>query len=158
MEREKAFGRENISIINIEASLNINEGLDVACFAENVKFTCVWQQPDNIKFINQIMNQINIFHDNDYGDCTPSNITALLSASFPSSDTLGLTEDAGENITSTFVASTPISTIKSDSDQATKFIKRKTNEILLSAFKNTSPIVYTSRNRNLYTKKKLHLS
>lgn len=149
---------------------NANADTSIECFADNVKFTCVWQQPEvNMHIINQIMNQINIFNDNDYGDCTPSNITALISSSFPSSVTLEGFND-GDNVecdekkedmemASTFVASTPISTIKM-SDEARSINENSANDDkqqLLNAFNDTSPILFQSRQRSLYTRKKLHM-
>jgi len=148
-----------------------NEQKSIECFADNVQFTCVWKQPEvNMHVINQIMNQMNIFDDNEYGDCTLSNITALISSSFPSSSTLEQIND-GDNVDCEvkdneilkFVASTPISTIKT-----TDVMKPQIQDILdlsddskqqmlLFAFNHTSPIVFTSRHRTLYTKKKLHL-
>lgn len=145
----------------------------IECFADNLKFACVWQQPEvDMHIINQIMNQINCFNDNDYGDCTPSNITALISTSFPSSVTLEGFND-GDNVAecddeknneiwSTFVASTPISTIKTtDVMKSIKDMPDCSNDdkqqSLLLAFNHTSPILFHSRHRSMYTKRKLHM-
>lgn len=152
---------------------NINNNLErsIECFADNVKFACVWQQPEvNMHIINQVLNQLTIFNDNSYGDYTTTNISALLSASFPSceafdGDENNADESESKNVTVTsFEASTPISTIKNSyrecngdaSDEAKDFETR--TQMLLLAFNNTSPIVFTSRNRALYTKKRLQLS
>lgn len=148
-----------------------NEQKSIECFADNVKFTCIWKQPEvNMHIINQIMNQINIYNDNEYGDCTPSNITALISSSFPSSSTLEEIND-GDNVDCEaknneilkFVASTPISTIKTVdvmkplNDGMHDISDESKKQMLLFAFNHTSPIVFSSRNRTLYTKKKLHM-
>lgn len=195
MDRVKNFGREDITMsfgqsfdpntdLNDDSQNNNNnnksnigngEQRSIECFADNVKFKCVWQQPEvNMHIINQIMNQMNIFNDNEYGDCTPSNITALISASFPSCETLEGFND-GDNVDcdkndseiSTFVASTPISTIRT-ADVMNVVNEKDTVDItnddkqhkvqLLNAFNDTSPILFQSRHRTMYTKRKLHMN
>lgn len=183
MEKAQCLGRDNITI-NIEASFEVNfengdvEQKSIECFADNVKLTCVWQQPEvNMHIINQIMNQINMFHDNSFGDCTPSNLTALISASFPSMSLNELSDDdnddgnnnhpndvgdadlIGFNNITTFVASTPISTIKTSNENAKNDNndKQHQRQLLSLAFNNTSPILFQSRQRTLYTKRRLHL-
>ncbi|CAG9797803.1 unnamed protein product [Chironomus riparius] len=167
------FGSSLITIpkINGNNSNTSNEQTSIECFADNVKFTCIWKQPEvNMHIINQIMNQINIYNDNEYGDCTPSNITALISSSFPSSSTLEEIND-GDNVDCdvkdneilNFVASTPIPTIKTidkmkpQNEGMLDISNDSKNQMLLFAFNHTSPIVFSSRHRTMYTKKKLHL-
>jgi hypothetical protein len=158
-----------------------SEQESIECFADNVKFTCVWQRPEvNMHIINQIMNQINVYHDNDYDDCTPSNITALISASFSSAEILNELSDGisiavaavndddndddgykhGEvsDITASFVASTPISTIKTSGEMIALNDDKNGRQMLSLAFRDTSPILIASRQRIMYTKRRLHLS
>jgi hypothetical protein len=158
MEKINSNKNESIVInINIE-TLNENDDKDIECFADNIKMTCVWDQPQiNLHFINQVMNQINIYNDNEFGDCTPSNLSELLSASFPSCDVIDELDDDGSDIITTFVASTPISVLKSN-EQTILSHEDVTKEALLNAFKDTSPIVFQSRHRALFTKKRLELS
>jgi hypothetical protein len=174
--------------INFEASFAKfeNETADIVTeqksaefLADSIKFACVWQRPEvNMHIINQIINQMNVFHDNEYGDCTPSNITALISASFPSTEIFNelsaaiCDDEDGNNdkisdgkkhadisdITATFVASTPVSTIKTSRDI---FALKDTNndkQMLLLALKDTSPIFLSSRPKTLFSRRRLHLS
>lgn len=166
---EVAF--ENFAI-EVSTNNNNNNNLEksIECFADNLKFACVWQQPEvNMHIINQVLNQLNIFNDNSYSDCTPTNISELLSASFPSceafeSDENNEDESQSKDMTVTsFEASTPVSTIKKsnkeingEGDERKEFENRR--QMLLVAFNNMSPIVFTSRNRAMYTKKRLHLN
>lgn len=163
MESLKAI--ENFPIEVSKNDINLDT---IECFADNIRFTCVWQQPEvNMHIINQVLNQLNIFNDYSYGDCTPTQISALISASFPSCEAFDEENNANElqsgNMTATsFEASTPISNVKKSSEGDDKacdgdeFENRA--QMLLLAFNNTSPIVFTSRNRALYTKKRLQLS
>ncbi|KAG5676000.1 hypothetical protein PVAND_005855 [Polypedilum vanderplanki] len=192
---EQQMIEREISAINFDTSFgneiskNVKNEESIECYADNVKFACVWQRPEvNVHIINQIINQINVFNDNEYGDCTPSNITALISASFPSiensdelnDDAAAADDDNDKNnnnnkddvkknlngemsdITAAFVASTPISTIKTSGDVIALNDDNNDKQMLLLAFNDMSPILFTTtgnRQRNFYRqKRRLHLS
>lgn len=106
---------ENISS-NLQRSykleqMDCGEEESFECFADNLSFRCIWQQPDlDMNIINQFMEEINIYDSNEHGDYTPD-VLALLSSSFPSetfSEVLPMDiEEKPNDIT--FVSSTPIS-------------------------------------------------
>lgn len=143
----------------------------IECFADNVKFECVWQQPEiNMHIINQFLNQLNVFNDYSHDDCTPTNITALLSASFPSCE-VAEEEDEKEDgededlPIAGFEASTPIvkKSEKNVQENVAVIEDEKKNfemnaEMILMAFNNTSPILFTSRNRGMFKKRRLQMN
>lgn len=159
---------ENIAL-NTEKSINDskneNNEKSIECFADNVKFTCVWQQPEvNMHIINQVLNQINIYNDNSYSDCTPTNISELISASFPSCENFEEAPDIERNAKNNYMltgfeASTPISTIKNSQRIVDNNVpeKEKNEQIVWLAFNNMSPIMYSSRDRALFTKRRLYV-
>lgn len=158
--------------MNLENSFNNGNNIkkSIECFADNIKLTCVWQQPEvNMHIINQVLNQINIYDDNSYDDRTPTNISDLISASFPSSANFG--EEDMNNVSFSknkidsmlgFEASTPISDKSSQKIHAEILSKEEDfalkAKMLILAFQNTSPIMMTSRQRLLYTKKRLEMN
>ena len=162
---------ENI-VLNTEKSINDsnkeneNNEKSIECFADNVKFTCVWQQPEvNMHIINQVLNQINIYNDNSYSDCTPTNISELISASFPSSENFEETPDIERNAKNNymltgFIASTPISTNKNSQSIVDNNVpeEEKKDKFVWLAFKNLSPIMFSSRHRALFTKRRLYVN
>lgn len=152
------------SALNIENSFNGNNSNEnneksIECFADNVKFTCVWQQPEvNMHIINQVMNQINIYNDNSYSDCTPTNISELISASFPSCESFDEEPDIEKNaknnvMLSGFEASTP----KNSQRIVNKNVNEddKNEQVVWLGFNQMSPIMFSSRHRAFYTKRRL---
>lgn len=131
---------------SIRAKQNENKAASIECHADELKFKCVWQQPvASIQTINQFMEQINIYDDtNEFGDQTPSNLTALLSSSFPSGvgDDEKSNEDEDQlNFSVFFAASTPCVKLANERQSTT----RKRDRQVIKDFNDTSPVLYSSR-------------
>ncbi len=118
-----------------------------------------------------IWHQQRTSDDSSFGDCTSENISSLLSASFPSIQSGDIDEEnkskvEDENVTGiTFKASTPIKRTKnseegnnSDTDDDEDENKEKEKQAFLFEFNSMSPIVFTSRNRNMHVRKKLRIN
>jgi hypothetical protein len=152
-------------VFQIETSLGEE---NIECFADNVEFACVWRQPEvNMHIINQFLNQLNVFNDFSYDDCTPTSLTALLSASFPSCEVAD--EDEQEEAKDEdlpiagFEASTPIvkKTVNISRENVMKNEEKNFEmkaEMILMTFNNTSPILFTSRNRGMFKKRRLQMN
>lgn len=158
---------ENNAMNSLNGSSNENNEKSIECFADNVKFTCVWQQPEvNMHIINQVLNQINIYNDNSYSDCTPTNISELISASFPSCENFEEAPDIARNAKNNdmltgFIASTPISTTKNSqqtADENGSDESKNEQQIVWLAFNSMSPVMFSSRHRALFTKRRLYLN
>lgn len=129
---------------DLSMELEEREFQSVSFYADELKFTCVWRQPtEELQMINQIMNNLNINDENEFGDQTPSNILDLLSSSFPGIDdaqTESFEPDVSnaenvESIVSSFEASTPNAKRTSKSSSAKEKLE----------FDDTSPILFSPR-------------
>lgn len=126
--------------------MDVAEVESFECFVENLSFKCVWQQPDeNLQIINQFMEEININDTNEYGDCSPSDISALLSSSFPSGPADAIEEHSNDlslaSTLLTIISSTPIA--------------RGPNALyIFKLFGDTSPIMCPRRRDKLYRTEK----
>lgn len=131
----------------------------VECIADKLEFECVWLHPEvDMHLVNQFMNQINVFDDNEYGDNTPSNISELLSASFPSGGIVdvSMNEDEDQINLST---STPQQKDLSDPNcSATKIRQKKKRSFHSEFIIDASPILFTSRNRQVFMRRRCRLS
>lgn len=162
MQRSKAFGRENISdklpkSFEDEAVAvddNKSKTTSIECSIDNMAYHCVWQQPEvNMQLINEFMNGVNVDCGREYGHCTPSNMTELMTAisgSFPSGSTDEMNSDdaISYNEPST---STPIVKTSSNEENA----EPKMN---FSDFQDTSPIMFTSRQRQVFKMRRIRLN
>lgn len=144
-----------------ESSEN-DEPKSIECIADNIEFKCVWKKKEvNMQLVNQFMNQVNIYDDNEYGDQTPSNILALLSSSFPSGtasekDMQVDVDNENDYGSFLFVSSTP----KKDLSQIDcSSAKQRNDALAFEEFNKASPIYSPmKRNKNILTRKRLQYS
>lgn len=163
MERAKSFGRENVSA-NLPESFSLDLNLvddeqkeDVKCFADKFKFQCVWQEPKpSVELINQIMNNLNIQHENEDGDQTPSNLSALLSASFKSGVFDKWLSDEDIDVEIEVPTSTPHAKDRNEANSSS--VKADEKKLNFKDFNDASPILFTSRYRQVFMKRRCRLS
>lgn len=122
--------------------------------ADQLDFKVVWQQSGvDMMMVNEFMNQLDIYDENDQ---TPSNISALLSSSFPSgvSDQDKMEVDVkSERTAPQFLSSTPYS--KDTMEDAC----RSFDITAFEEFNKASPIFNPPTRRTIVlTKKRLHYS
>jgi hypothetical protein len=157
MDRATSFDCENISG-NLPSGFkresngsNNDRQKSIECIADNLVFKCVWQKPEvNMHLVNQFMNQLNIYNDNEeYEDQTPSNISALLSSSFPSGvvseKNMDVEEDIEQNVPQ-FISSTPYAKDSSKIDCSSA--KQRSDTLAFQEFNKVSPILSPHRRKN----------
>lgn len=161
MERANSFGREDIST-DLPSSFNI-ESIEVMeskpdsieCIADKFAFKCVWQQPELKVMINQFMNQLS--EEDDFGDKSPniSDLLSAISAPFPS----GAIEDISID-EAAYHKEVPTSTPqqKTEHEMNSSNATRRNDKMDFHEFNDASPILFTSRNRQVFMKRRCRLS
>lgn len=168
MDRVTSFNCKNISNnlpLKLKAESNgndndNNEPKHIECIADKLEFKCVWQKPEvDMQLVNQFMNQLNIYNDNEYDDQTPSNLSALLSSSFPSGVVSEKDMDVDEDIeyfVPQFISSTPY---PKDSSKIECSSAKQKSDLEFQEFNKVSPIYSAPRRqKNILTKRRLQYS
>lgn len=141
-----------ISFKNLSGFKDENDKSEsIECIADKLDFKVVWQQSEiNMQMVNEFMNQLDIYDENDQ---TPSNISALLSSSFPSGVSDQEKMEVDENIkrfAPQFLSSTPYPR----EDECQSF-----DITAFEEFNKASPIFNPPTRRTIVlTKKRLHYS
>jgi hypothetical protein len=112
MESATSFDCKNLSEIKVDNM----ETEAVECIADNIEMKVVWQQEVNMQLVNEFMDQLDIYDDMELQ--TPSNISAMISSSFPSGDVSSKepVSDDSEEFSPQFISSTPYRKDSSQSD------------------------------------------
>lgn len=163
MDRATSFDCENISgnlPTEMEVELKENDDLtNVECNVGNLEFKRVWEMEKvDMRFVNQFLNQLNI-HNLPHQQ-TASNLTAMLSSSFPSDDeTLSSDEiEVDEEIAfgHQFVSSTPHA---KDSKEFGRWANTESDVKAFQEFNKASPIHKTPQRKSRgLTKRRLQFS
>lgn len=150
MDCSKSFDYKNSSELKKDEN---DEPKSIECIADKMSFKAVWQKSEvNMELVNQFMNQLNIYDDNEFGDQTPSNISALISSSFPSGDVSFNDMDFEEFGKPQFISSTP-HPLDSSKAECLNF-----DVTAFQEFNRASPIYSPRKRRIILTKRKLMFS
>lgn len=151
-----------VNEIKIKTDQDISGGLpNVSFYIDRYNLNCVWTEDPNVNMdeVNQMMNSIEIAN-NHSKDETPSNLSDIVSASFPS-DTSAFDdsklEDESEFDKMLFSASTP------GCHDFRKSAKRRRKRKAFKNFDNATPILPSPRaiggaDRRVFTRRKLDMN
>jgi hypothetical protein len=156
MENATSFDCKNLSGLKAESKDEKMETENIECIADKMEFKVVWQQDVNMQLVNQFMEQLDIYDENPFENQTPSNISALISSSFPSDEKNSKeieVESDSEEFSPQFISSTPFHKDTSKSESL------KFDFTAFEEFNKASPIYSPpKKTRNILTKRRLQYS
>jgi hypothetical protein len=155
-EKCKQTDRE-MSFLSFIMEISENKENEKRVFPDLAKFKCVWLRPEpNMEMINQFMDDIKVYHNESFADKSPSNISELLSSSFPS---------GGEAIEDLVMEAEPYDVVIPTSTPQHKHneteresAKRRRTQQAFKEFNDASPIPFTSQYRDVFIKRRCRLS